>query len=853
MQGDGDRGGIMGGRVTVYVLQSRTVIDVSGGSLKQASDSVDPCDDQTSLQFDIPTLEGLCEHVRFKLNNNGATEENFHYMSVYWKTHEAYERFGSIDNFVDGETFLVNIEIEDQRHDFFTVLQRGAAEGASLAEKKAIVSHNIFWINGPLAHQNTLEPPSAHVLWESQRRVIENSWTADFVGKSPLEGLKRHVVELLDVGTSNTTKVYGRYCSIVQSSGMGKSRLLDGLSKDLFVIPINLRPSSGRGFPPPDSNVRNFLTSDSQPQAPHQTAASHVRHFLLALFKNTASILAEESMGSTKADRISNFRAFMSRDQSMNSPGQERKQFYETVVDHAKAAGVKVDLPSDNDLTTALDALETVLNRNSAPDEHSIKANRKRRVDIFLAFDEAHTLTDCYDDQEESRFVVLRRALSSILSHSPLFSFFLSTSSKITQFGQSRGHDNSDRINSGCMTTPRPYIYVGFDQLVQNRKVRRGSTLDDVTSLDFIAHLGRPLWASRYDHGDDEIRNSLLNFALQKLLCAPQVPKSLTETQVYAVLSQRLALDVNTPRYLLASANPLQLMQTTHEQVANHMRVSILSEAASRVMQESKIFSLPAALALVLTGFFIDQGDRGELLVAAFFTWARDKVILDIPRQYWRTALMSTELPSLYHSKAARRPFGEVFDKAHMHFNHFTSMHQTPRTEAPGAQAGFDAVYPYLYGGTDLDPKKVGFIIVQVKNDSNTQQAQADAFPNMDPFKCGLLDNSDLEDGKFPIPIMRLLFRLSSTKGSPPSVTVMPSKGTTKPNRKFTSYDFVCTGVDENILQPVAESPDVWASLVNNLARAELLRVCKWARRVDGDIVMRNGSINKILSEAAKV
>ncbi|KAH8991465.1 hypothetical protein EDB86DRAFT_1606671 [Lactarius hatsudake] len=239
---------------------------------------------------------------------------------------------------------------------------------------------------------------------------------------------------------------------------MGKSRLLDELSKDLFVIPINLRPSSGRGFPPPDSDVRNFLTSGNQPQPPHQMAASRVRHFLLALFKNTASILAEENMGNTKADRISNFRAFMSRDQSMNSPGQERKQFYETVVNHAKAAGVKVDLPSDNGLTTALDALETALNRNSTPDEHCINADCKRRVDIFLAFDEAHTLTDCYDDQEESRFVVLRRALSSILSHSPLFSFFLSTSSKITQFGQSRGHDNSGCINSGYMTTTRPYI-----------------------------------------------------------------------------------------------------------------------------------------------------------------------------------------------------------------------------------------------------------------------------------------------------------------------------------------------------------------------------------------------------------
>jgi len=221
-------------------------------------------------------------------------------------------------------------------------------------------------------------------------------------------------------------------------------------------------------------------------------AVSYVRHFLVALFKHTASTL--ESMGSTKADRISNFRAFMSRDQSMNSHGRERIRFYETVVNHAKAAAAAaVDVLDDRDLITALDALETALNKNSAPGEHSIQAHHKRHVDIFIAFDEAHTLTDCYDDKNESRFVVLRRVLSSVLNQSPLFSFFLSTTSKITQFGQPCGHDNSDRINSGHMTTPRPYIYVGFDQLVQNHKVRRGSTLDDVTSLDFIAHLGRPL------------------------------------------------------------------------------------------------------------------------------------------------------------------------------------------------------------------------------------------------------------------------------------------------------------------------------------------------------------------------
>ena len=51
-------------------------------------------------------------------------------------------------------------------------------------------------------------------------------------------------------------------------------------------------------------------------------------------------------------------------------------------------------------------------------------------------------------------------------------------------------------------------------------------------------------------------------------------PASLNKAQRYAVLSQRLALDINTIQYL-TSDGPLQLMQVLHDQVANHMRVVV--------------------------------------------------------------------------------------------------------------------------------------------------------------------------------------------------------------------------------------------------------------------------------------
>jgi hypothetical protein len=47
----------------------------------------------------------------------------------------------------------------------------------------------------------------------------------------------------------NNPDMYARVLAIVQSSGMGKSRMIDELSKSHFVIPLNLRDGeSGRFF-----------------------------------------------------------------------------------------------------------------------------------------------------------------------------------------------------------------------------------------------------------------------------------------------------------------------------------------------------------------------------------------------------------------------------------------------------------------------------------------------------------------------------------------------------------------------------------------------------------------------------
>ncbi|KAI9434529.1 hypothetical protein H4582DRAFT_2060231 [Lactarius indigo] len=136
---------------------------------------------------------------------------------------------GSEGKWVPKARFLKNLR--HQEHEFLAVLERARADNASLEESWALATHAVLSRTNP----------------ESQEKAVELSWSAEFIGHLPLVALETHVRDQMKL-----VEMYARYCSIVQSSGMGKSRLLDEFSKKHFMIPINLRPEDAQGFPPAD-------------------------------------------------------------------------------------------------------------------------------------------------------------------------------------------------------------------------------------------------------------------------------------------------------------------------------------------------------------------------------------------------------------------------------------------------------------------------------------------------------------------------------------------------------------------------------------------------------------------------
>jgi hypothetical protein len=120
---------------------------------------------------------------------------------------------------------------------------------------------------------------------------------------------------------------------------------------------------------------------------------------------------------------------------------------------------------------------------------------------VVVEADEAHTMTmrRSHPPHEWSNFGQFRRAMRS-MNYCSLFSLFLSTTGKITQFTSSKDKDLSGRVVAGILLLIAPYTDLGFDQLAKMIAHDGNFTLGDITSNNHIAHYGRPMYAYHCHH-----------------------------------------------------------------------------------------------------------------------------------------------------------------------------------------------------------------------------------------------------------------------------------------------------------------------------------------------------------------
>jgi len=280
------------------------------------------------------------------------------------------------------------------------------------------------------------------------------------------------------------------------------------------------------GFPPPDSEVRDWLL-ESKTKA---EALTHAYAFLCAMFvvllrylKQIDDKLAAVGVSSVGAESLaSKFRLLMTQGQTFFHQGPTRKRFYSAILQLASEVSSVILI-----LGTVLNGLllqmrsrpstRTGSTPPSSPKLSSMDAMSPQVYDLkeeltklmaflipgfsvmntyppalIISFDEAHALAKVEVKDKIppwSKFYEFRRALQVIQSY-PCFSVFLATTGKVNQFMPDPG--DSSRVQQELMTLITPFCELGYDQLAE-KVVSNKTTLDDVASLRVMASMSRPL------------------------------------------------------------------------------------------------------------------------------------------------------------------------------------------------------------------------------------------------------------------------------------------------------------------------------------------------------------------------
>ncbi|THH21442.1 hypothetical protein EUX98_g8375, partial [Antrodiella citrinella] len=273
-------------------------------------------------------------------------------------------------------------------------------------------------------------------------------------------------------------------CPVADVSRIPPLSCVDEFSRASFVIPMNLRNPTARGFPPSDDEVYHFFEPKLLRGMSPDVLRVHVTAFILALFeeckKAIATVMEDERLrDNDPREWLRNkgaawFRDKMTEGQTIASQGEYRVNFYKSVVARAQqivlakggysglmvkekeSSPEPIKFASAGELSV-VDTANTLIQLWDVKD----KSPRKGEPLLYMAFDEAHTLMG--PDDVASAFTHLRKILRSVRQF-PLFAIFLSTTAQIPQFVPPKEDDSSARVQSGELSVIPPFCTLGWDQ-----------------------------------------------------------------------------------------------------------------------------------------------------------------------------------------------------------------------------------------------------------------------------------------------------------------------------------------------------------------------------------------------------
>ncbi|KAG9083329.1 hypothetical protein FRC06_004589, partial [Ceratobasidium sp. 370] len=416
---------------------------------------------------------------------------------------------------------------------------------------------------------------------------------------------------------------------VIQSSGMGKSRMVEEVANTLFTIPINIGGNLPRGkktYPPPDVEVRQYFETRKNKSDEEQQVEYAI--LLRVLFDEACKLVKRHWQGLTGEALALQFAEYFKEGRTEKKVGDKRENFFKAVVKEAERRR------GGPDKNKTLDNLGTSLLRSARKLVDVVHPNRPVTTNACLVyFDEAHALVQpVQPPNEKSPHHNLGTVLAK-LQHVEMFFVFLSTNSHVQGFAPPPSSHPSDLVFEGSQVIP-PFNELPFD-LYENAVLDSvGSlTLENMSKQNAMIGFGRTLW---YAQCQAYPTDDVVAFAMNEL-CASGVREREADSAL-AALGVRIGITFDRTSH--ASQVESRLVET-------HMRVvysipqhggymnsgspsePILAEAAGHYLDISSpgggVAKIgPDVLSVACEQGFLARGERGELCGRLLATAAHD-------------------------------------------------------------------------------------------------------------------------------------------------------------------------------------------------------------------------------------
>ncbi|KAH7881912.1 hypothetical protein F5I97DRAFT_1991629 [Phlebopus sp. FC_14] len=551
----------------------------------------------------------------------------------------------------------------------------------------------------------------------NQRQALQKAFEHPYRGGA-VDGFYEYLIRNNKLFSAQGTTYYAKFCSIVQSSGTGKSRLMTELRcKDALVLYMNLRDRTDKSFPPRDDFPARVLTENVAVAA--DAYAARCASFWIALFRtlkeDLLEMLSQNNNNAAEAIRTWNAKMCDMRSQGRGAFFTKMEAFFKQIrLDDEAASAVEETADRMRDLaldgsskkdeklppgTKELqDSYDDLI--KSLPDIFPEDESKIHLPKLLVALDEAHRL---HGMDLECAAIVCRTI--SLYSRHPLHKkdsvwvVFGSTTSKAAHFAAPRHEHPSLRVYEGGELLFTPYTDLGWDLFADSLSDIRAT---EAAKFKYIVHFGRPLWTSLKDVLDV---SNMMELAAIKLKGANNDLKPSSEC--LALLAQRFGLHVTF-------GHPKSVAYV-ESGVASHMRICIsvtpdrtwmytcypseplLSCAAAEELHRPKV--LDASLKFLqekVNEGMIEKGGRGELASRLLWLLGKDLYVRSkLPsaqaflrrddRTYtWETAELK-DCRMIPVADFLEFVFGEgvwtgaegakkLFANAHLNFSHWVSM-----------------------------------------------------------------------------------------------------------------------------------------------------------------------------------